>query len=262
MATMVMLTYGNPYAYSILQKAKARGLRVDGIIICSPPASQSPGPIKWLFNLKEKYGIRGALARSLTRARTGAVDYVEVLRPYTTRLKSDVMINGVGMLTALREMKPDYVLLGELGIVSDQVLKVPRVGTLNVHPGLLPYVRGTGVVGRALERGYPIGATAHWVDPGVDTGAIIKRGLVLVDPSDTLEDLERLTNALCVDLMVHLMEAIDRGDTLPREPQTETYPICRWMNYKERRALDRQIKKERLAYNLYMERGSEFEDIS
>jgi phosphoribosylglycinamide formyltransferase 1 len=63
-------------------------------------------------------------------------------------------------------------------------------GILNVHPSLLPSFPGAHAVEDALAHGVKVtGATVHFVDAGVDTGAIVLQEAVEVRHGDTVETL-------------------------------------------------------------------------
>ena len=61
---------------------------------------------------------------------------------------------------------------------------------LNIHPSLLPAFAGLNTHTRALQAGCEVaGATVHWVDEGLDSGAIVAQAVVPVLPADTPETL-------------------------------------------------------------------------
>jgi hypothetical protein len=49
-----------------------------------------------------------------------------------------------------------------------------RLGILNDHLGLLPWMRGRSTLEYSLLFGFPLGATVHLIDEGVDTGPIVR----------------------------------------------------------------------------------------
>ena len=54
---------------------------------------------------------------------------------------------------------------------------------INVHPSLLPAFPGLGAVQQALDYGVKVfGVTVHFVDEGVDTGAIILQRAIDLPP--------------------------------------------------------------------------------
>lgn len=74
----------------------------------------------------------------------------------------------------LRERGIDVLLnVHSLHLIHRDVLAAPRLGTFNLHPGPLPEYAGLNTVSWAIcERAAEYGATLHWVEPGIDTGAI------------------------------------------------------------------------------------------
>ncbi len=89
------------------------------------------------------------------------------------------------------------VLAGFLVVIPEQMIETYRNRIINIHPSLIPSFCGTGYYGlkvheAALEKGVKVvGATAHFVDEGTDTGAIILQKAVTVEKGDTPEILQR-----------------------------------------------------------------------
>lgn len=92
-------------------------------------------------------------------------------------------------LAALRRADPDLVILAGADIIPRAVLEIPRLGTLNAHYGLLPRYRGMNVTQWSVYHDDPLGVSVHWVDPGIDTGAIVGRETIPVAVGETLADL-------------------------------------------------------------------------
>src|SRR5439155_3823330 len=125
-------------------------------------------------------------------------------------------------------------------------------GVINSHPGLLPWVRGTGVVADAIRRGIPVGCTCHYVDRGVDTGRIIERRLLPATSAESsLSELEIAANALATNMLADVIaEQIARGIIPAAVEQSSKFPVSKWASAEEREAIDRQVR-EGLAVTLY-----------
>jgi methionyl-tRNA formyltransferase len=53
------------------------------------------------------------------------------------------------------------------------ILQTPRLGVINVHPGLLPKYRGSSCVEWAILNDDPVGNSAHFMVEGYDEGPVI-----------------------------------------------------------------------------------------
>lgn len=69
--------------------------------------------------------------------------------------------------------------------ILKKLVKVPDLNILNTHPSYLPYNRGKHPYYWALMDGTPFGATIHRVDAGIDTGSILWRKQIELEPTDT-----------------------------------------------------------------------------
>lgn len=124
--------------------------------------------------------------------------------------------------------KPDILVLGGTRIIKNSILEVPARATLNAHPGLLPWLRGSASVGWALYKDMSIGSTVHFIDPGIDTGDIIYREELPVYHSDTYESLNYRVGLLSAQLMARALQSFVEGN-VPRIPQNrdegETFKV-------------------------------------
>ncbi|MGV3771667.1 MAG: phosphoribosylglycinamide formyltransferase [Verrucomicrobiales bacterium] len=94
-------------------------------------------------------------------------------------------------ITALQEAKVDLVVLaGFMRILKGEFLRCFAGKVVNIHPSLLPSFAGLAAWKQAIDYGVKItGCTVHFVDQGIDTGAIIAQQSVPVLDNDTAETL-------------------------------------------------------------------------
>ncbi len=77
----------------------------------------------------------------------------------------------------LKKLKPDLIILASYGqIIPPQIIKIPPLGILNIHPSLLPKYRGPSPIQTAiLNKEKTTGVTIMLIDEKIDHGKIIKQ---------------------------------------------------------------------------------------
>ena len=124
---------------------------------------------------------------------------------------------GVAML---KSCAPDLCVTAAFGqLLSQEILDIPPLGTINVHSSLLPKHRGSAPINWSIIKGDPVtGVTTMFTDKGMDTGDIL---LTRETPIGPAENAGELTDRLAVtgaQLLIETIRAIEAG-TLARTPQ-------------------------------------------
>ena len=84
------------------------------------------------------------------------------------------------------------VMAGWMKIVSKKFCDEFPGRIINLHPSLLPKYKGLHAIEQAMQAGETeTGATVHFVNEHLDSGAIIKQQEVPILPGDTVESLQR-----------------------------------------------------------------------
>lgn len=104
-------------------------------------------------------------------------------------------------------------------ILPQPVLDAPRLGCVNVHASLLPRWRGAAPIQRAIAAGdAETGVTIMQMDAGLDTGPMLLRRAVPIEPQTTAAGLHDILCALGAELIVPALAGLAAGDLRP-EPQ-------------------------------------------
>ncbi|MEA2154206.1 MAG: dTDP-4-amino-4,6-dideoxyglucose formyltransferase [Solirubrobacteraceae bacterium] len=89
----------------------------------------------------------------------------------------------------------------------------------NLHPGLLPWGRGTHPVFWALWEGTPAGATLHELTAGLHAGPIVEQRAVAVLPSDDGGRLYERVEAAAREILLRRLPGLAAGVRPPASPQ-------------------------------------------
>jgi methionyl-tRNA formyltransferase len=101
------------------------------------------------------------------------------------------------------------------------LLRLPRLGCLNVHPSLLPAHRGPDPLFWIFRDGDETGGvTVHLMDAGFDTGPIVLRETVPLPDDTTAAVLELVCARRGGALLAEALTALDAG-TIEPQPQDE-----------------------------------------
>jgi len=105
-------------------------------------------------------------------------------------------------------------------ILPPELLAVPKLGALNVHPSLLPRYRGATPIQTALLEGAKkTGVTIMLMDAGMDTGDVVLQEVAEIEPDDTYGTLHDRLAFYGGELLDVALEMAERG-ALPRTPQS------------------------------------------
>jgi phosphoribosylglycinamide formyltransferase-1 len=113
----------------------------------------------------------------------------------------------------LRAAKVDLVVLaGFMRVLKGDFLRAFEGRIVNIHPSLLPSFPGLEAWKQALDHGVKLtGCTVHFVDAGVDSGAIIGQQTVPVLDHDTAASLLERIHGAEYQLYPKCLAAIARG---------------------------------------------------
>ena len=90
----------------------------------------------------------------------------------------------------LKSIKADYFISVHFPfIVPREILNIPKIGFLNLHPAFLPYNKGWHTPSWSILDGTPFGATLHFMTEHLDQGDIIHQLHLNVDIDDTADTL-------------------------------------------------------------------------
>ncbi len=117
----------------------------------------------------------------------------------------------------LKGYEADIFVVAAFGqILSEEILKMPRYGCVNIHASLLPKYRGAGPIQWAVIDGEKItGVTIMQMDKGLDTGDMLFKTEVEIAPRETADTLHDKLAAAGAKLIVEALSKIEAGEVTP-----------------------------------------------
>ena len=142
----------------------------------------------------------------------------------------------------LEHLNPDLFCVVAYGkILPQDVLDIPKKGSINVHGSLLPKYRGAAPIQWAVLNGdKTTGITTMYMDAGMDTGDIILKEEVQIGENETTGELWERLSKIGAQLLVKTLKEIETG-TAKRIPQGKDFTMAPMLN-KEMAKIDWENK--------------------
>ena len=140
---------------------------------------------------------------------------VPVLQPESLRDES--------FLEYVREFKPDCLVVVAFRILPRELFALPRLGSFNVHPSLLPSGRGPEPIRWSLIRGESdTGVTIIQLNERVDAGAMLRQERTEIHPEEDFGSLHDRLAVLGAKLLVEVLDRCARGEAVTPLTQDES----------------------------------------
>ena len=109
--------------------------------------------------------------------------------------------------------RPDIIITCAYGqIIPKVLLDLPRLGCINVHASLLPYLRGGAPLHHAIIDGYKeTGVTIMYMDEAMDTGDIISSVTYPLKDTDTVGTVHDNLMEMGANLLMETLPSIIKG---------------------------------------------------
>ncbi|HOZ30624.1 MAG TPA: methionyl-tRNA formyltransferase [Bacteroidales bacterium] len=129
---------------------------------------------------------------------------IPILQP--SNLKDNNVVNQ------LKNFKPDIFIVVAFRMLPENVWKLPKHGTFNLHASLLPDYRGAAPINHAIINGEKTtGLTTFFIDKEIDTGKIIFQEEVSIEDHDNAGSLHDKLMIKGSDLIIKTIQAISTG---------------------------------------------------
>lgn len=121
----------------------------------------------------------------------------------------------------LREYPADIFVIAAFGqLLSEEILKMPPFGCVNIHASLLPAYRGAAPIQWVILNGEKeTGVTIMQMEKGLDTGDMLLKKAIPIEPKETGESLHDKLMEIGAELIVEALPLIESGKILPEKQE-------------------------------------------
>ncbi len=162
---------------------------------------------------------RGQHVTATATKQVAAEAGVPVLQPL--KLRDEAFLSTIASYNA------DLGVVAAYGrILPDALLKIPRLGMINVHGSLLPKYRGAAPVHRAVIAGEEVtGITIMRVVAALDAGPMLATAMRPIGPDETSVEVERDLAEAGARTLVDVVDQLSRGPVVetPQDDARATY---------------------------------------
>jgi len=218
---IIFLTNKCSHGAELLKAIKTAGIQISAIVIEKKTVQSMKKTLKRIT----KKGYRELFIFLLRKIKQQFIwkNYEEWRSEEYYHTFSDEVItvdnfNSIQCEQIIREIDPDIIVLGGSRILKNNIIKIPKIGILNAHPGLLPEYRGVDVIPWAIINGDDVGVSVHFIDAGIDTGKICVREKLPLMKNDTIQILRKRAETLAGELMAKTLQTIIKNGKCPTFP--------------------------------------------
>ena len=130
-------------------------------------------------------------------------------------------------LNVLKEIQPDAIVVAAFGqILPREILELPKYGCVNIHASLLPKYRGAAPIQWAVIDGEKeSGITTMMMDVGLDTGDMLEKTVIPLDPKETGGSLFEKLSQAGGKLILSTLDKLEKGTAVrtPQKDEDSTY---------------------------------------
>ena len=141
---------------------------------------------------------------------------------YALPLIQPSLLKEAFFISQLQELKADLFSVVAFRLLPSAVLQIPKIGSVNLHPSLLPQYRGAAPLQWALINGdVKTGITTFLLSPAMDSGDILMTRPLGIFPEDDSGSLSLRASQLGANLLVETIDSLARCTASPK-PQDDS----------------------------------------
>lgn len=172
---------------------------------------------------KAGYNLKGVVTTPDKPAGRGQKIHISAVKEYALQHNIPVLqpenLKEERFIQVLKEWQPDIQVVVAFRILPENVWKIPKLGTFNLHTSYLPQYRGAAPIQWAIINGEKeTGVTTFLIDNQIDTGNILLQEKIAITDTMTAGELYQIMCEKGSNLVLKTIEGIYQN-TLKPVPQ-------------------------------------------
>lgn len=172
-------------------------------------------PWKTLSRMLRFYGPGGVvrLTGRFLHARTRGRSIQRLASAHHIPLIPAYSVNAPDYIDRIRRISPDLIVsVAAPEIFRSEILRVPRLGCINIHSGRLPLYRGMMPTFWQMMRGErEVTVTVHEMVEALDAGMVLATAAVPIDANDSLDRVITASKREGARLLIQVLEQLRVG---------------------------------------------------
>ncbi len=196
-----------------------------------------------VYTQPDKPAGRGKKLQASPVKQLAEANHIPVFQPQSLR-KEEAQ-------TELKALNADVMVVVAYGLIlPEAVLNAPKYGCLNVHGSILPRWRGAAPIQRSIWAGdAETGVTIMQMDIGLDTGDMLHKVYIPIEPNETSVSLYAKLADLAPPALLEVLNGLESGKFQP-EKQDESFSNYAEKLTKEEAKLDWNLTACQLERNI------------
>lgn len=118
--------------------------------------------------------------------------------------------NSKDTISYIKKHPVDLHIISGARILSKKVIEAAKNRILNIHPALLPDVRGMDTLLWSIYLNIPLGISAHFIDASIDNGYLVYKEKLEIKRNDTPIDVSLRLLEKQPDVLSHALKIIKK----------------------------------------------------
>jgi methionyl-tRNA formyltransferase len=163
------------------------------------------------------------LDESMADLTTAFQSFDDLIARYRVNCRKFTNLKDPDLVSWIQDLQPHLgIVVGVSQLIPPEILRLPQLGFIGLHPTLLPQGRGRAPIPWALIKGLTrTGVSWFYCEPGADTGDLLAQAEVPVYYEDVSASLGARTDEMAIRLLLESLPGLAAGQA-PRLVQDES----------------------------------------